>query len=173
MVHDVISACLCRRHLRGWLCQETTHGHKSWHVTAPHCTSQGGMGEVAAAAVEAEHTLRGIGAARALWRRLAAGPPPGGDLFLVASRAEVAAIAAAEPGADAATVRAAFEAGVAAYGAEDWELWAAYVQFAQSAAASQAAAAGRLPSSGDIVRRARKALHDLEAFSAALKELAA
>jgi hypothetical protein len=121
------------------------------------------MGSAAAAAVEATHAVSGNGAARAVWRRLAGGPPPGGELFLAAARAETAAVAAGDPSADAAAARSAFEAGVAAYGAEDWQLWLEYVQFAQRQPGSG------VPSSGVLLQRARKALHDTAAFSDALK----
>lgn len=125
---------------------------------------QGGMGTAAAAAVEAAHVVSGVPAARALWRRLAAGPSPGGELFLAAARAEATAIAAGEAGAAAAAARAAFEAGVAAHGAQDWQLWVEYVQFAQQQPR------GGVPSSGALIQRARKALHDPDAFATALKD---
>jgi hypothetical protein len=123
------------------------------------------MGSVAAAAVEVVHAVDGIVAARLLWRRLAAGPPPGGELFLSAARAETAAIAACEASADAGVARSAFEAGVAAYGVEDWQLWLEYVQFAQRQPGSG------VPSSGVLIQRGRKVLHDTDAFTAALKHI--
>jgi hypothetical protein len=85
------------------------------------------------------------------------------ELFLAAVRAETAAIAASAPSADAAAARSAFEAGVTAYGAEDWQLWLEYVQFAQRQPGSG------VPSSGTLIQRARKALHDTGAFIDALK----
>lgn len=128
---------------------------------------QGGMGAAAAAAVEVVHAVSGIAAARKLWRRLAAGPAPGGELFLASARAETAAISAKEADADAAAARAAFEAGVAGYGADDWQLWLEYVQFAQRAAGKG------LSSSGNLIQRARRALRDPDAFAAALKDASA
>ena len=122
------------------------------------------MGSAAAAAVEVAHAADGIGVARSLWRRLARGPPPGGELFFAAARAETAAIAACEPNADAAAARSAFEAGVSAYGAEDAQLWLEYVQFAQKQPGSG------VPSSGILIQRARKTLHGADAFTAALKD---
>ena len=161
------------------LCQSTrvrehqlmAHASPKLHATAAALSltlvlsfaAQGGMGSVAAAAVEVVHAVDGIVAARSLWGRLARGPPPGGELFLAAARAEAAAMAACEPGADAAAARSAFEAGFAAYGAEDWQLWLEYVQFAQRQPG------GRAPSSGALIQRARKALHDTDVFTAALK----
>ena len=123
------------------------------------------MGSVAAAAVEVVHAVEGIVAARSLWRRLAKGPPPGGELFLAAARAETAALAAREPGADAAVARSGFEAGVAAYGEEDWQLWLEYMQFAQSQLGSG------VPSSGVLIQRACRMLHDTDAFTVALKHV--
>jgi hypothetical protein len=122
------------------------------------------MGSAAAAAVEVVHAVDGIVAARSLWRRLAAGPPPGGELFLAAVLAETAAVAACEPSADAGVARTAFEAGVAAYGADDWQLWLEYVHFAQRQPGSG------VPSSGVLIQRARKMLHDTDAITAALKQ---
>ena len=127
-------------------------------------TLQGGMGEVCAAAVEAANTTQGLHGARRLWRVLAAGPPPGGALFLAAAQIEAAAVLAGDAAADVTAAKAAFEAGIAAYGAEDETLMLEYVRFARAAPAAGI-------SSSDLLRPGTRTLHDPAAFMLAFKQL--
>lgn len=128
---------------------------------------QGGMGVVAAAALEAVHVTEGIDAARKLVARLSRVPSPGGSFWLAAVGLESAEVDAAMGGpggrAPEAGIKRAtrlYEVAVDAHGADDWQLWLEYVQFVQKTG-------GKV---GDLQWRAGKALKDPEPFRTALQQ---
>lgn len=114
---------------------------------------RGGMGEVAAAAVEMVHQTRGLDAARAVYRRLLSLPPAGGSLFHALLDLELDAAAVVPGGGD--RVEALFEAAVGAYGDVDADLWLRYVAWAQTS---------RTTAAKGLYWRAKKALLEPSAF---------
>jgi U3 small nucleolar RNA-associated protein 6 len=91
--------------------------------------ARGGAGAAAAALYRALWAADGPAAARRFAHALLALPLAGGEFVHAALDAELAAAAAGGAGAPAAAgVRALFEAGAAAYGAEDVELWLRYAR---------------------------------------------
>lgn len=121
----------------------------------------GGMGAVAAAALEALHQTRGVEAARIVYRRLLALPPAGGALFHAILDIELDACieGTGEGGRD--RVKRVFEAAVDAYGDVDVSLWLRYVEWSQELGAG----------GGDLYWRAKRALTDPAQFVAAHQAL--
>ena len=114
---------------------------------------RGGMGAVAAAAVEVMTVLGGLPAARKLYKRLLALPPAGGSLFHHLLDLEIAAAVDDE---DRDRVKRLFEAAAEHYGEVDTELWLRFVTWEQGGS-------GR----GTAYWRAVKTLADPTEFTAA------
>ena len=134
---------------------------------AARAPASGGLGAAAAAVLSAVWDACGADAGRALFAKLAALPPAGGDLYRRMVELEGAALEAAvaatgcgsKAGSDSAAavgrVRRVLEAAVDAYGDCDAALWLAYARFEQRHARRGA---------GPIYWRAVKALADADEF---------
>ena len=132
---------------------------------AARAPASGGLGAAAAAVLSAVWDACGADAGRALFAKLAALPPAGGDLYRrmvelegAALEAAVAATAGGKASDNAvvvARVRRVLEAAVDAYGDCDAALWLAYARFEQRHARRGA---------GPIYWRAVKALADADEF---------
>jgi U3 small nucleolar RNA-associated protein 6 len=151
---------------------------------APRGPASGGLGAAAGGLLAAVWEASGPAAGRALFARLDALPPPGGDLYRRMIQLEgraleegggdggggadgsssgggaAAAAAAKRPGSSGksdavARARRVLEAAVSAYGAEDAGLWLAYARFEHAHARRGA---------GPVYWRAVRALADADAF---------
>lgn len=136
---------------------------------------QGGIGDGAAATLAAVHASDGLTVARQLWRRLAAGPAPGGALFRAAVALESDALTAGTPGADVSAAVAAVEAGLRSYGAEDTKLWLQFAKLAGSCHSRKRQRAdmalGGIPSVADVAWRAERTLAAPEEFRKLVKDV--
>lgn len=135
---------------------------------------QGGLGEPAAAILTAVRHSDGLIAARQLWKRLAAGPGPGGRLLRAALSMEVEALEAGESHADVTAAVAAAEAGVRSYGSEDADLWLQYTELAKighSHGGAPHSAGSGVPTVADVIWRAQKSLAAPEQYAQLVKEM--
>ncbi|CAL8463055.1 g2589 [Coccomyxa elongata] len=114
---------------------------------------QGGMGNAAAAAVQAVRDASGLPVARELYRQLLKVPPAGGSLMHAVLDMEMEHVSEQEALSNA-DVDKIFEAAVDAYGSQDADLWMKYVQSRLK----------RGKSVGDLYWRASRTLHDPAVF---------
>lgn len=136
---------------------------------------EGGMGDAAAAALTAVHQSSGLTAARQIWRRLAAGPAPGGALFRAAVALEADALTAGDSAADATAAIMAAEAGIRSYGQEDTQLWLQFARLVEGLRSWQGQQVSMvpkdIPSAADVAWRAQRMLVAPDQFIQLAKDL--
>ncbi|KAL3138255.1 hypothetical protein ABBQ32_006073 [Trebouxia sp. C0010 RCD-2024] len=91
--------------------------------------TRGGMGLVAGAALQVTRQMQSLEAAQRLCDQMLAIPSPGGSFFQAAISMELAAMPSTPQ--SISRVQRLFEAGVAAHGCVDHELWLQYASFEQ------------------------------------------